>query len=141
MILFIEDEGYYNDPYKESLQDAGYKVILVRNINEAINIFSKRLAEIQLVILDIMFEIPDDPPLGFDVENALNGTRSGIEVLRLLNEVPKGTDVPKIILTNVAEERFHLEYQHSNSVKGCYKKKDVNLAKLVEIVNEIIKGK
>ncbi len=140
MILFIDDEVFFNESYNEELKEAGYVVLMVRDVNEAIEVFTKKISEIQLVILDIMFEIPENLPKGFNIESAKGGTRSGIEVIRLLNEIPGGREIPKIILTNVADENIHNEFKNSNVVKGCYRKKDVNIYQLNEIVSNIIGG-
>ncbi len=139
MILFIDDEPAFNDSYLEVLQDAGYSVVFESNINNAWEYLRLHKTEIQLIIVDIMFAIPDVVPKGFDIINANKGLRTGEELIRIINNDINYTKIPKIILTNVADEAFHSKFKNTEDVKGCYKKKEVSIFDLVDIVNKIIK--
>jgi CheY-like chemotaxis protein len=138
MILFIEDEPFFNESYIRKLTQANYKVLLERDITKAIAIFRKRMSEIQIVIIDIMMSIPDVPPEDFRIENAENGFKTGIEILRLLNEIPNGKKIPKILLTNIPVDQFIHTINIPLDVYGCYTKRETPIDDLVNIVNEIL---
>jgi CheY-like chemotaxis protein len=139
MILFIDDEKMFNESYVEALKEEGYDVLFEQNLTRGLEIFSKRMSEIELVIMDIMFAMTTSLPLGIDKSKIQGGLRTGVEAIRLMNLTPDGKKVPKIILTNVADEEFHRKYSTSDEVKGCYRKRDTLSPELVEIVKRILK--
>lgn len=138
MIIFIDDEFTFIESYVESLIDSGLDVKTFRDINTAIDFFTENVKITELIILDVMLALPDHLPSGFNSEDSENGLRGGVELLRLLNRVPGGAKTPKIFLTNVADQEFHEEYHNSTQVQGCYRKKDISLKKLVDIVKNIV---
>jgi CheY-like chemotaxis protein len=117
MILFIDDEPLFNQSYVDALIDANYNVHFERDINKAIELFRKRKNEIQLVIIDVMMDIPEILPKDFNVKNAESGLKTGVEILRLLSEIPNSKYIPKIFLTNVADEKFLTTYANSSELK------------------------
>ncbi len=138
MILFIDDEKMFNESYVESLKEAKYDVLFEQNPARGLEIFNSRMNEIDLVIMDIMFAMPISLPPEIDESKIMDGLRTGEEFLRLMNATPDGKKIPKIILTNVADESFHAKYTSSDEVKGCYRKRDTLPSELVEIVKRIL---
>jgi CheY-like chemotaxis protein len=139
LILWIEDEYNYNEPYVVALKAVGYVVKFIDDINESIAYFSQRKNDIQLAIIDVMMPLPDKLIPEFNRNNAMSGLRTGEEVLRLLNAIADNKKVPKIFFTNVNAADFHLKYKDSPLVCGTYKKKETNVDGLVKIVNENVK--
>jgi len=138
MILFIDDESFFNEAYFEALKESGHEVKMENNINYAIEIFTNNLSNIELVILDVMMDLPDQLPEKFNIRNAHNGMRTGVEVLRLLKEIQGAKDIPMIFLTNVADDFFYKTFSSSELLQGCYRKKNTGIFDLVNIVNKIL---
>lgn len=137
MILFWEDEKMFNLSYLEALEEAGYNVDFEKSILGGLEFFKQHLEEIELVILDIMFS-PVVVPAGMDESKIMGGRRVGEELLRLIDKVPGGNRIPKIILTNVVAQEFHNRYASSNQVRKCLRKRDVLPSQLVSAVQEIL---
>jgi CheY-like chemotaxis protein len=138
MILFIDDEKMFNESYVEALQEAGYNVLFEQNLARGIEIFNNRRKEVELIIMDIMFAMPITFPPGMDKSKIMDGLRIGEEAIRLMNSTPEGKEIPKIILTNIAAEDFHIKHSSSEDVKGCFRKRDTLPSRLVEIVRQIL---
>lgn len=139
MILFIDDELMFNEPYVESLREAGYEVIFEDDINLAIKYFKEKKSQIQLVISDIMMELPQNIPSNFNSNNANFGLRTGEELIRVLNEIDDS--IPKILFSNVGDASIYDKYKHSISVAGIYRKKDTSINDLLAIVDQILNKK
>ncbi len=56
-ILLVDDEARIREMGKEMLQLAGYTVLEAENGEEAVNIYRKRMADISLVILDLIMPV------------------------------------------------------------------------------------
>lgn len=61
MILFVDDEPFFVDAYKEELEADGYKVSIVKSIAIAMKRLEENPREIDLVILDVMMTHPKPP--------------------------------------------------------------------------------
>lgn len=139
MILFIEDEPFFNKSFVEELEVAGFEVVLEADVSKALALFRHKLQDIEIVLLDIMFASPEPLPREINQANILGGRRTGVEILRLMNQDPIGSSIPKIILTNVATEELHRQFSSNNEVVACIRKRDVMPSELVEIVQRILK--
>ena len=54
MILVIDDEPMVRDLDKSMLEKLGYRVLTAANANEGLRIFTEKMGEIDLVILDVI---------------------------------------------------------------------------------------
>ena len=54
LILLVDDEVMMQDLGRELLEDAGYRVVIAQNGNQAVEVYRKRAKEISLVILDLV---------------------------------------------------------------------------------------
>lgn len=140
MILFVDDELMFNENYVEALQEAGYQVHYVGDIEQALAFFRENMSRIRLVVLDIMFAMPNLVPAGIDEEQIMGGRRAGVEMLRLMNTTDTGRSIPKMILTNVMAPKIHDHFASSDEVKRCLRKRDTLPSQLVDIVNSLIGG-
>jgi CheY-like chemotaxis protein len=138
MILFIDDEKFFNESYHEALVEAGYEVVFEGNINNSIAFLESNPQNLQAIILDIMFSLTSDLDKRIDRAKTDGGMRAGEELLRLINQMPHLTNVPKIILTNVAKEEFFARHSQSGDVSMCLRKRNVLPSKLVDVVNQCI---
>jgi len=88
VILIVEDEKELLQSYKELVESAGYVCLTALDGYEGLDILSKNLGGIDLVLLDLMMP-------GVD----------GLEVLRAVKADPgKYGDIPIIVLTNMTSE-------------------------------------
>ena len=86
-ILFVEDDTIEREAYQHQLEKAGFAISVAGSGPKAIELLEKE--KIDLVVLDIM--IP-----GFD----------GFHVLEKMKEIPKSSETPVIVLTNLDEDKF-----------------------------------
>lgn len=88
VILIVEDEKELLESYKELVESAGYVCMTASDGYEGLDILSKNVGGIDLVLLDLMMP-------GVD----------GLEVLRAVKADPdKYGDIPIIVLTNMTSE-------------------------------------
>ncbi len=139
MILFVDDEKMYSESYVEALEEAGYEIRFELLIDEGLNFFKDNISKLDLVILDVMFSITGKLPPEIDRTKIKRGLRAGREILRAMNEIPGGKEIPKIFLTNILDEEFHKAFRNSSEVKACLRKRDISTIKLVEIVTKILR--
>lgn len=83
-VLIVEDEQTLLDLVKTSLEISGYKVLTAGNGEDAINLITE---EPDIILLDIL----------------LPG-QSGIEILHKIRELPKGKDIPVVVLSNFNDQ-------------------------------------
>jgi DNA-binding response OmpR family regulator len=95
MILFIDDEEHYVQPYIDELRFSGYDVILHTDVDLALEFFEANHERIDLLILDIMMA----PGESFEHERTLAGRRTGIFFYERVRRT--APDMPVIVLTNV----------------------------------------
>ena len=88
VILIVEDEKELLQSYKELVESAGYVCLTALDGYEGLDILSKNVGGIDVVLLDLMMP-------GVD----------GLEVLRAVKADPdKYGDIPIIVLTNMTSE-------------------------------------
>lgn len=102
MILFIDDESRIMDSYKQflelKLKPDGYEVLYFSDVDEALEYFESRAAEVDLIILDIMMP----PGERFKNKKANGGLKTGF---LFYNEVRgRSPDLPVVIFTNFFDE-------------------------------------
>lgn len=76
-ILFVDDEDMIIDVGKPMLEKMGYKVFIAKNGKEAIEVYNKNKAEIDMVVLDMI--MPDMG--GSEAYDGLKKINPGIKVL------------------------------------------------------------
>jgi len=94
----IDDEQRETNSYVDELRFSGYQVQFERDTDRAIQYLKDHLAEIELLILDIMM------PPGRVLANAdtRNGLRTGVHLLALIREMTE--TLPVLVLTNVSDQ-------------------------------------
>lgn len=87
-ILIVEDEKELLDSYKELVESAGYSGMTALDGYQGLDLLSKNIGGVNLVLLDLMMP-------GVD----------GLEVLRAVKANPdKYGDMPIVVLTNMTSE-------------------------------------
>jgi len=87
-ILIVEDEKELLDSYKELVESAGYTAMTALDGYQGLDLLSKNIGGVNLVLLDLMMP-------GVD----------GLEVLRAVKANPeKYGDMPIVVLTNMTSE-------------------------------------
>lgn len=87
-ILIVEDEKELLDSYKELVESAGYSAMTALDGYQGLDLLSKNIGGVNLVLLDLMMP-------GVD----------GLEVLRAVKANPeKYGDMPIVVLTNMTSE-------------------------------------
>src|SRR4051812_33252938 len=116
MILVIDDEERYMEPYIVELRFSGYEVIWETETDAALTFFEENYEQIKLLILDIMMP----PGESFDHEKTQKGLRTGVFFYERIRQ--KRPDLPIIILTNVSEpspDNSSDEYNRIMHDKNC----------------------
>lgn len=105
-ILFVDDEPEYVRPQVDALLDAGYKVILKTDPDEAIAFLLKDRKP-DLIILDLIM-----PPRQKDVvedEREIDLVESGMRLYEDIREGLRLTDIPIIFLSVVRDREIQRE--------------------------------
>jgi CheY-like chemotaxis protein len=109
-ILFVDDEKRWVTDYVEELQDElseDYEVVLESDVDKALRYFEEHLAQLALLILDIMMP----PGSSFTNGETHAGMRTGVSFYEAVRRT--APNLPVIILTNASEpdlrERFRQE--------------------------------
>ena len=117
-ILVVDDEAAIRDITSEALEDQGYKVITAANGEEALDIFSSKKAEIDLVTLDLGM-----PGMG------------GFNCLKKLIELK--SDIKVIVASGYSSEGDIEELSPMAGARG-FIKKPFKLSVLVSLVRDIL---
>ena len=102
MILFIDDEARLMDSYYNYLEiemePYGQEVRFISDVDEALNYFENRHAEIDLVILDVMM------PFGksFSASRSNSGLATGLLFYKRIRKLTPS--LPVLIFTNYYED-------------------------------------
>ena len=108
MILFVDDEKRRADNYVDELEESGEDVVLKVDVDKALGFFDKNIAEINLLVLDIM--MPYGSSFG-DVDTE-SGIRTGVCFYKRIRE--KAPNLPVIILTNVKDPDVKGQFDNEN---------------------------
>jgi PAS domain S-box-containing protein len=94
-ILVAEDESLIRDLLKERFGELGYTVLLAENGAEAVELFARNQAGIDLVILDVVM-----PKLGGpDVLARIESMKPGIKALFVSGHAPESVRLPEHLQT------------------------------------------
>lgn len=115
-LLIVEDDPLLTKMYKTKLESEGYGVVIAQDGLEGLNVAKK--GGIDLIILDIMM-----PQL------------SGIDLLEKLRKIPKGKNIPVVVLTNLASKEEETRAA-SLGVKEYLVKADQTPSQLVEVIEK-----
>lgn len=133
MILFIDDEPRYVEAYRNELENDGYQVEFIADVDKAISFLSGHRAEVELVILDIMM------PSGRALRDAdtKKGRRTGVYLYKELRA--SASSLPFIILTNVSDPEVEKEIEKECDCQFMHKYEYLPY-ELRDIVQELIGG-
>lgn len=120
-VLIIEDNEDLVNSYAESLESVGYNAIRALDGYQGLDIMSKEVGNIDLVLLDLMMP-------GVD----------GLEVLRTVKEdIDKYSDAPIIVLTNMTSENVIKEAFALGAISYLVKT-DLDYQGLIKEVNKFL---
>jgi DNA-binding response OmpR family regulator len=105
MILFVDDERRDNTSYLDELRMSGFKVEFRKDVSVAFSFLSEHLAEIELLILDVM--MPRSTL--FTEEETNGGLRTGLRFYEKVRQI--APTLPIIILTNVSDTSISTMFQ------------------------------
>ena len=121
VILIIEDEKELLDSYKELVESAGYPCMTASDGYQGLDLLSKNIGTISLVLLDLMMP-------GVD----------GLEVLRAVGADPdKYGTMPIVVLTNMTSESVIKESFDLGS-SSYLVKTDIDYQGLVKELNKYL---
>jgi DNA-binding response OmpR family regulator len=119
-ILLIEDDNLLQSLYKGKLTDEGFEVFVSGNGKDGLSLV--RSKKIDLVLLDIM----------------LPGGINGFDILEILEKDKVLSQIPVIILTNLASEE---KVARQIGAVGYYIKSEVTPNQIIDRVKEVLKAK
>lgn len=120
-ILVVEDEKELLDSYKELVESAGYVCMTALDGYQGLDLLSKNVGGIDLVLLDLMMP-------GVD----------GLEVLRAIKaDTDKYGDMPIVVLTNMTSETVIKESFDLGS-SSYLVKTDIDYQGLVKELNKYL---
>jgi CheY-like chemotaxis protein len=118
-ILLVEDTDAVIIQMKEILVQQGYKIMVARNGNEALNQIEHQIPD--AMILDLMMPEVD-----------------GFEVLKRIRNEEKTDHLPVIILTAKYVTKEELAFLKSNSIYQLIQKGDINKDQLLNTVAQMM---
>lgn len=95
-VLFVDDDVKRMTSHVEMLEDAGYAVDLVSDVDETLQQVQEKGGEYACVILDIMM-----PPGRFGADATDRGRHTGLPVLKEMRRL--APDLPIVVLTVIAD--------------------------------------
>lgn len=95
MILFVDDEPFFVDAYREALISAGYEVSMQKTLQAAMTLFQQEQSKVDLVISDVMLSSNGALNSSSSAEEDLLGGMALHDWLR-----KRSCTLPIIILTN-----------------------------------------
>jgi CheY-like chemotaxis protein len=131
MIMMVDDEVRRMDAYRLELTDVGYRVELYKDVDTALSALEANLAQVQLLILDVMMA-PGKAFQDFDTQDGLRTGERFFEYVRNLS-----ADLSVVFLTNVSEPNFAKKYQRARHCK-VLRKEDYQPFELADEVRRII---
>ena len=120
-VLLVEDDKALSEVYTQALEQAGLKVRVATNVDDAMRMAQKHHPKV--ILLDIIL-----------------GQQNGFQLLKRMRREPSTMDTPVIIVTNLltTEVGMQQELRVSLGVVGIYTKSQLSLKKLVQIVKHTI---
>ena len=121
-ILIVDDEQDLRSFLSAFFEDNGFDVVTASDGKECLEVAQKELPD--LITLDIT--MPEE---------------SGARALRNIQETEETKDIPVVIITGVSSD--FKQFIHTRKVvkpPAAYMEKPVDTAKLLEIINGILKG-
>ena len=115
-ILIVENEQVLSKIYFEILSSAGYKVLIAKDGDSALNIYKNN--KIHLILLDIL--LPDI---------------SGLEILQRLRG--EGESVKIIMLTNIGNDKIKAECM-SFGISAYMEKSDYTPDQILKAVEDVL---
>lgn len=131
MIMMVDDEPRRMDAYLRELQDTGYKVEMYSGVDKALGKLEADLAQIQLLILDVMMA----PGVAFRDLDTQEGLRTGERFYERVRRL--SAHLPVIFLTNVADPQLTKKYQSERRCEVLHKE-DYQPFELVDEVRRMI---
>jgi len=120
-VLIIEDNEDLVNSYAESLESVGFKAIKALDGYQGLDIMSKQVGNIDLVLLDLMMP-------GVD----------GLEVLRTVKEdTDKYGEAPIVVLTNMTSENV-IKEAFTLGATSYLVKTDLDYEGLIKEVNKFL---
>ncbi len=121
-ILLVDDSEPALIQMSDILITNGYKVIIARNGNQAIDQLNKSIPD--AIVLDLMMPEMD-----------------GFEALRIIRNEEKSSHIPVLILTAKHLEKSELSFLKGNNIHQLIQKGDVSRVELLEAVFSLFKSK
>jgi DNA-binding response OmpR family regulator len=115
-ILIADDEKFINRAYSDTLQRAGYEVIVALNGEEALEKITKEKPD--LILLDLIM-----PKM------------NGFEVLKKVKSHLKLKDIPVLVLSNLSQETDEAELKRLGAVDFLVKS-DISLEELLTRIKQ-----
>ena len=119
-LLLVEDDPFMASLMDEAFAKEGFKVILAGDGEAAIQMFEREHPD--CAILDIILP-----------------KKNGIEALREIRKLPRGEQMPVIVLSNIEDASFVAEAEELG-VKGYLVKANVQIPEVVERMKQILGG-
>ena len=120
-VLIIEDNEDLINSYAESLESVGFKAIKALDGYQGLDIMSKEVGNIDLILLDLMMP-------GVD----------GLEVLRTVKEdTDKYGEAPTVVLTNMTSENV-IKEAFTLGATSYLVKTDLDYEGLIKEVNKFL---
>ena len=124
-ILFVEDERWGVAPYFHELEKNGFKCVLARNGDEALNYLQNQ--KFDLISIDIMF--PPGEAFGKNIQPIKSGLKL-LEMIRTGRIKNCSPDMTAIVLTAVMDEEIEAQIKNLNVT--AYLKKPIDYEKVIE---------
>jgi CheY-like chemotaxis protein len=131
MIMMVDDEDRRMDIYRLELADVGYQVELYKDVDAALLALEARLADVQLLVLDVMMP----PGTAFKATNTLDGLRTGERFFERVRSL--SADLSVIFFTNVSDPHLIKRYKRTHHCK-LLRKEDYQPYEFAEEVSRII---
>lgn len=119
-LLLVEDDPFMTSLMAEAFEADGFEVILANNGEAAIQQF--RDASPAVAVMDILLP-----------------KKNGIEALREIRALPRGADLPVIVLSNL-EDASYVTDAEKLGVKAYLTKANVQIPELVAKVKGMLAG-
>ncbi len=117
-VLVVEDDQFITNAYKYKFEEAGFRVEIANNGEEAIKILKKINANI--IILDIIMPV-----------------KNGFEVLEEIKKDKKLSQIPVIVATNLGQED-HIKKAMDLGANEYIVKSELSLNDLVKKIKSMI---
>lgn len=131
MILFVEDEPFYTESFREEFEDQGYKIELKRSVEEAWVFLEQNGAGVEFLLLDVMMR---DPGLAGSA-GSKDFMRTGVRFFERVRA--RFPTLPIGVFTNVSDENVE-KFFAEQAYCWFLPKTDYLPDELVERVKELL---